>query len=262
MFERCSQTAPDGDENLAVLMPLHHVVEMLDGVEELLEESCVVASGPLLRSAFEASLALRYVLETDFEQRGLAYVVADIKNQIMWYDEMDPDTPAGERFRSDMGISESTSEFPFPTPEECRTKAAKLREMLEEEGFKRVSDEYDSLAQGRKPPWYSLFGGPANLRELAKRLGDVDDYLILYRRWSQTTHAVDLYRQLTSKDGAAAVRVIRSPEEMSTSYSLACAIGWEASDAVLTHYQPGELKQVSKWFLTEVNPALKRLDAI
>ena len=37
IFERSSQTAPDGDENLGILMPFHHAIEMLDGAEVLLD---------------------------------------------------------------------------------------------------------------------------------------------------------------------------------------------------------------------------------
>ncbi len=264
VFERCSATAPDGDENLAVLMSLHHALEMLDGVAELLDESCVVASHPLLRSAFEASLGLRYVLEADFQRRASAYVVADIKDQIRWYEQMDPETPAGKYFRSNTGHCEGKSDFPFPDPEKCRTSAANLRKMLEKVSFKDASDEYDSVAKKRrKPHWYSLFDGPSNLYELAAFLGEADNYRVLYRKWSKTSHAVDLYRQLTTdKDGKAAVRVIRSPLGIATAYLLACNIGLDMSRAALTHYRAGELKQQGKWFLEEVNPVLKQLAAI
>jgi len=41
VFERCSQTAKDGDENLGILMPLHHAIEMLDGVAWI-NEKCTL----------------------------------------------------------------------------------------------------------------------------------------------------------------------------------------------------------------------------
>jgi len=264
VFERCSQTAPDGDANLGVLMPFHHALEMLDGVEVLLDSSCVVAARTSLRSAFEASLGLRYVLESDFEQRALAYVVADLKERIRWYEEMDPDTEAGQRFREVMGVSEETSDFPFPTPDHCRAQSENLSEMLDEDGFKDISEEYDATAERRKrPPWYSLFGGPANLRELAVHMGEGDSYLVLYRTWSRTTHGTDLYRQLTAgPDGVPSVRVIRCPLEMPTVYALASGIGVKAARAVLGHYRSGELEQASRWYLTEVSPVQERLEAM
>jgi hypothetical protein len=264
VFERCSHTAPDGDTNLAILMQLHHALEMLDGVEVLLDSSCVVAARTPLRSAFEASLGLRYVLQSDVNQRAMAYLVTDLKDRIDWYGEMDPETDAGRRFRKDMGVSEETSDFPFPTPETCRAGAARLRSLLESEDFKPFSAEYDAVAAKRKrPPWYSLFRGPGNLRELAIQLGEGDNYLILYRTWSKTTHAVDLYRQLTGgPDGTASVRVIRSPVGVSTVYLHACSVGVESARVVLEHYRPAELEQHAKWFMAQVNPRLKGLEAI
>lgn len=237
---------------------------MLDGVEILLDSSCVVASRTPLRSAFEASLGLRYVLQSDVNQRAMAYLVADLNERINWYKEMDPDTDAGRRFRTEMGVSEATSDFPFPTPEACRSSALRLRSLLQREDFKRISEEYDAVAAKRKrPPWYSLFDGPGNLRELAIKLGEGANYLILYRTWSKTTHAADLYRQLTGgSNGTASVRVIRNPLGIATTYVHACSVGIESARVVLEHYRPGELKQQAKWFMTEVNPPLKRLDAI
>ena len=44
IFERCSGTAPNGEEDLGILMPLHHLVEMLDGIEVLLD--CLVVEAP------------------------------------------------------------------------------------------------------------------------------------------------------------------------------------------------------------------------
>lgn len=264
VFERCSHTAPDGDTNLAILMQLHHALEMLDGVEVLLDSSCVVAAETPLRSAFEASLGLRYVLHSDLDRRAMAYLVADLKQRVVWYEEMDPDTAVGRRFREGMGISEATSDFPFPAPEECRAAAARLRQLMNREDFKPISDEYDAIAKKRKrPQWYSLFGGPANLRELAIQLGDGDNYLVLYRTWSRTTHATDLYRQLTAgTDETASVRVIRNPLGIPTVYQHACGVGIESARVVLEHYRPGELNGHARWFMSEINPALKRLQAI
>jgi hypothetical protein len=264
VFERCSHTAPDGDRNLAVLMPLHLILEMLDGTEVSLDSSCVVASRAALRSAFEASLGLKYVLQADYERRSMAYVVSDLKERIQWYEEMDPRTPAGQRLREDMGLSAEAQGFPFPPPEHCRERAESLRNLLNSGEFVSVSTEYETASKGRRRvPWYSLFGGPKNVRELAIGVHEGQRYLILYREWSKTVHGMDLTRLLTARsDGSAAVRVIRNPVSIPTVYLLACHIGLEAADAVLQHYRPGESEQSARWFMTEISPGLKQLDAI
>src|SRR6476619_1061058 len=47
-----------------------NVLEMTDGTSELLRESCTAASIPTARAAFEALLALHYVLEKDTTNRA------------------------------------------------------------------------------------------------------------------------------------------------------------------------------------------------
>ncbi len=260
IFERCSGTAPNGEEDLGILMPLHHLVEMLDGIEVLLDHSCVIASRTPLRSAFEASLTIRYVLEDDTRRRSLSYVVGSVREEIRRLDEADPRSQAGKRFREDMGLRED-SDFPFTPPERCRSNIEGLQELLAEDRFREISEEYDNAS--RRAKWYSLFGGPSNLRELSTRLGQLDDFLVLYRTWSATAHAEDLWRQVTvGKDGKAAVGVIRSPMGLPAAYHLACSIGTEAMLPVLQHYRPGEVPRFGAWFLKSVSPAMDELAAI
>ena len=265
IFERSSQTAPDGDENLGILMPFHHAIEMLDGVEVLLDKSCVVASRTPLRSAFEASLAVRYVLDADTGRRALCYVVADIYQRLRWYEEHDPDTERGKQFRAEVELPEDL-DFPMPDVESTRKAAASLRSMLADGAYPPIANEYEEVSKKRRgrTPWYSLFAGPGNLRELARAVGDLDDYLILYRTWSNTAHATDLNRQLTKvQDGSGpAVGVVRSPMGMPHTYVLAIYIGVEVTRAVLEHYRPGEAERFAEWYLEQISPVSEKLSSI
>ena len=96
------------------------------GVEVLLDWSCVVASRTPLRSAFEASLATRYVLANDTKRRALCYVAGDLYERLRWYEEHDPDTQRGKQFKAEMGLDDN-SDFPMPDLKEVR----KLRRLAE-----------------------------------------------------------------------------------------------------------------------------------
>ena len=263
IFQRCSETATGGDENLGILMPFHHAIEMLDGVEVLLDNSCVVASHPALRSAFEASWALRYVLadEDYIRQRSLSYVVGDTYERIYWYEEHDPRSNRGKQFLADMDL-EKGSDFPMPDVAD----AEPLEEMLVREPFAPIAAEYERIAAetSGRVKWYSLFGGPRSVKDLARQIGELDNYLILYRLLSKTVHATDMSRQLTkTHDGAApAVSVIRSPIGTSHTYVWSINIGVEVSKKVLEHYRAGELPRFAKWYLEEVSPIAEQLSRI
>ena len=92
LFGRSFETSDNQkDKNFVALMSFHHVIEMLDGVEVLLDRSCVVASQPPLRSAFEASLVMRHVLADTTEANAQRYIAHAIRNRIKWLDEYAPD---------------------------------------------------------------------------------------------------------------------------------------------------------------------------
>lgn len=263
IFERCSQTAPDGDENLGILFPFHHLLEMADGIDVLLAESAVVASHPLLRAVFEALLGIKYVLSEDTARRALSYVVADVKARVAWYEDMDPETDRGKQFRAETGLRRADG-FPFPDVEQTRAAKANLEKMLAREPYDELTREFERLRKrrNRKPAWYSLFDGPGNLRELARDVGELPNYDILYRQWSKTTHAADLDRQLTAGNSGAAVRVIRSPIGIETRYIFAINFVLETSRHILEHYRRGELERQSKWYMEKISPQLKRIEAI
>ena len=85
VYLRC-QHAPfsdlgEVDEDAAPFSLYHMVMEMTDGLEELLSQSCVVPAMPVLRASFEAGLGLDYVLQKDAKVRSLCwmYVYAEKK---------------------------------------------------------------------------------------------------------------------------------------------------------------------------------------
>lgn len=263
VFTRCSHTAADGDVNLGILPPFHHVIEMSDGVQILLGESGVAASLPVLRSAFEALVGLKYVLREDTEARALCYVVSDLKDRIRWYDSMDPNTDRGKQYRQDIDLA-NNPDYPIPAFEEVDKGRRRLQQLLEQPLFKPHSEEYDRTKRLRKrtPPWYSLHDGPRHLRELTKATGDLDDYTVLYSQWSKTTHGVDLSRQLSEQEGVATIRVIRSPEGIQQSYLFAVYFVLEAMRLVLAYYRPGELERHAEWYKREISGSLERLESI
>lgn len=263
VFARCSHTAPDGDANLGILPPFHHIIEMVDGVQVLLAESGVAASLPVLRSAFEALVGIKYVLKENSENRALCYVVADLKDRIRWYDSMDPRTDRGTQYRQDIGLKDNP-DYPIPPLDEVERGRAQIEGLLEQPLFRPHSDEYERTRRARKgiPPWFSLYEGPRNLRELTRVTGDLDDYVILYSHWSKTAHAVDLSSQLGEKEGIATIRVIRSPQNIEQQYLFATYFLLEAGRLILGYYRQGELVRYAKWYKERISTRLERLEAI
>ncbi|MBI3327519.1 MAG: hypothetical protein HYZ81_12565, partial [Nitrospinae bacterium] len=103
-FARCHASANNervahipGDAHLVILMPYRHVIEMIDAIEALLEQSVVNPAYLQLRSAFEAYLQLEWILKEDTKRRAITYLVYDIRNRLKIYSSLDPDTEDGKR---------------------------------------------------------------------------------------------------------------------------------------------------------------------
>src|SRR5690349_6226356 len=77
VFERCSASAEGKDENIAVLFPFLHILEMLDGAEVLLDGAVAFPTSTVLRAAFESLLTVEWVTKDitkeESRRRGSAF---------------------------------------------------------------------------------------------------------------------------------------------------------------------------------------------
>lgn len=73
--------------------------------------------------------------------------------------------------------------------ERVRETQKKASETLRMPRFKKIVDEWDKKSKPNyEPKWYSLFNGPANLKQLVDRVGD-KKYYRFYGLLSKEAHA-------------------------------------------------------------------------
>ena len=73
---------PKKERNLPLLMSYLHILEMADGIDVLLSQSCVTPAIPLLRSMFESNLGITYMLEKDTDARSYDWLVAHYRARL------------------------------------------------------------------------------------------------------------------------------------------------------------------------------------
>ncbi len=261
---RCAQSARGGDEHLPITLGLRHLVELADGVAALVAESAFVPARPLLRAQFEALLQIEFILQDETICRAYNYLVADIRRRIEIYAELDADSRAGQVLRNRFEGDAWMESFELPQVEDLSARQSNLENLLRKPNWREADQRFDlARKKRRRPRWYSLDGGPQNLRELADVLGRSGQYKLLYGDWSTTTHAGDFLRPLTkSEQGGPAMLGLRNPSMMSATVSLCALMTLDATRAVLTYYRPGEERSFARWYLTEVTEPLKQLDRI
>ncbi len=238
--EAAGQTRQEYHSNVLALV--RHVIESLDGVALMVSKGGSHACQPSLRSALEATLGVLYILVTDTERRALAYAVAHAHKRIKLYDRLDPTTAAGQEFRRQLEGDLFEDFFNRLPLVNYAARIANLQAMLARREYAPVEAEWQRLkaAHHRRqdPAWHSLFGGPGNVRELAARLKCAGMYELLYRFWSDETHAGNALEGFGLKDSAPVWRPVRHPEQLQAAVHHGTALALHLAQRLIQVYAP------------------------
>jgi hypothetical protein len=235
------ETLKEDGHNLGILLPLRHLLEMVDGVHVQLLAGAPSPARILLRSAFEALVSIEYMLKDNTERRAYAYLAGWAQRE----------TAKCRALRKYAQAIEKAAELD--------ERIATLERQLGHPGWKEASDALKGLKkQHVKPEWYKLYSGPANLADLAAQVGYAAEYDVLYREWSGPTHASDLSRQIITGRGTIAFRRLRDPEMFNKVISFAVNFAVKGTRAVLLHYRPEEERAWAAWYVREVRDPLRR----
>ena len=248
-FMRCATSKSiQQNEDLAPLMLYLHIVEMTDGIEVLVAESCPAPAMLLLRSSWEALISMEYILETDYVRRSLSWVVAYAHGRLDGYKSMDSSTERGKDFfealKADAWIDLDHLILSGTGEEQVREGIENLEHFLARPQFQIVEEEIKRYRKQKRnrPDWYQLFGGPTNLRNLARHLNRHAQYDFLYRSWSKVAHAQDASRLINRQ-----LRDVSSNKELT---AFAVSFMLSATRMLLKKFRPGE--NLAEWYKSEV----------
>jgi len=260
---RCASSAKgQANEDLAVLFLYRHVIEMTDGIEVLISQSCAIPAIPLVRSSFEALLSIEYIAESDskYVTRSLSWLASYARTRLRLYESLDPSTDMGQQFRESLQKDKTIQHFAMPDPGKTQKAIANMKKLLARTQFEIIEQEFGRLKSSKKgqPEWYSLFGGPSNLRDLARHLKRHAQYDFLYRVWSRTTHAQDFSPFIERTcEGQGTIRGLRDPSGLKDVANFGSYFTLEATRTMLKRFRPGE--GIAPWYLKEVRPRYVRL---
>ena len=180
----------------APLLIYLHILEMTDGVTELLKESAVSPTVPVVRAAFESALGLEYMLEQDTSDRASAWIVSYLSEQIDVCEKILGHGKPGRQMQAALTNDMLSGDIDLSI---LQPIAAAQKPVLDAAIAK---PEFATALAARQavttpyPSWYSLFGGPKNLRELAAHLKREAQYRVLYGHFSSIAHGQNIRRFL------------------------------------------------------------------
>jgi hypothetical protein len=259
VFQRCN-VAADGrggvDEDIAPLCLYRIAAESTDSIDELIQRSCSLGALPLVRTAFEATLCLEYINTTDSARRGLCWLYVYVLNRSKSYRLLKSTTHSGQTFSTAWKKQFGKA---FKEPDGIDKVMKNLESGMSKPHFRPITEEFDRMKSAKKKPeWYSLFGGPSNLRDMAISLNHEVDYDLLYRYWSSVAHANDASHFLTKRlDRGAAFWGMRHPTEIPQIALFAAQFLLKSTISMLARYRPSE--DLKSWYLTDIKPRMDLL---
>jgi hypothetical protein len=174
--------------------------------------------------------------------------VAHAHKKIRLYERADSNTKAGKDLRAVLKDDACADLFDDLPRLDYPKLIANLQSMLAEPDFQPIEQEWQAIkarSKGKQDPeWFSLFGGPHKVRDLAIRVKWAGMYEFLYRMWSNEVHAGRAMEYIGRRNGVTVMRPIRHPEELQQVLVHAVNIALMVARTVLAAYTPEKLD----WF--------------
>lgn len=170
-------------------MLLHDMLMKADAVSILLRARSSEPAKLHVRSMIEGMLGIEYLCREQSECLAEAYLIMDwLKSMKLLLGGLEGTSEHAEalRFAHDDDISKSISVD--LTEDDLRRMISEIKVKLLNPNRGRVLSD---ILINRRRNWYSIFGGPANVRSLAKEVRLLSYYDSFYRIYSGATHASD-----------------------------------------------------------------------
>ena len=260
------------EQHLAPTLTLYrHAVELLDAIAGLVRRSSTDPAMILLRSLLESLLQLKYLLEDDQENRGMAFLVCHVHRKMDLHRRADENTQIGKIVRERLKADKVLSQVNLQPMRDLAESVQKLEEVVEQEPYVAAEKEYQRVQQERRrgvQSWYQLFDGPNDLFKLAEHLEYAGTYEIFYRQWSEKVHGSDVLSSSLSGDGAGKADIVQinRPDRAQEVTVYAVGLAFDLHRTIIGGLMPERESEYSSWCMANVRETyldlIKRQDLI
>jgi hypothetical protein len=246
-----------------VLLPvlLKQIVAMVDAATELLKKGCVEPALLQLRASFEASVYLEWILRSKTEKSARVYYVWNTRRGRNWARRALKGTRERRQLLSDLGRSVTLPSVDSDEWQQRIKDDLKRYELhLTEPKNKRWNAAFDRKRGKRRydPEWYQvLFRKRRSLSHIAKLLGRLPEYRVIYEIGSDTMHSSrsDTHVRILEKKQLG-MRSLRDLSEFGFVSQMLMGVAIESYRKILTHYRPAEVTAFGKKYSQNWREAL------
>ena len=250
-----------GYDSAALIMFFRNILEILDAISSLVKKSSIEPSKILLRTLLENLLYIDYMTTEETEKRALSFFVWDIHRTIRKLKKLDQSSEQGKQFlrqiKKDRLVGMANINLNVDIVSFIKDKEARLQENR----YFDIEEEYQRTASTQKnPPWYALYSGPKNLKELADKLQLAGVYDNFFRELSEFTHGTDIIRgkiSKTDKVDEVYISQIRLPFDAPYITSQTISFSIDVFQAMIRYFVPDRLEDYSIWYVKELKNDIK-----
>ena len=271
VFKWLGEVQPPDPLRMAPMLLLRHTVELVDSISILIGHGNVDPSKIILRSLFETSMYIRFIVCDDLEpqlrtasaisDRSAAYMVWYYHQRRKRFESYDVTTEAGKQMQAeilkdDYAENDLISSLP---PDVVKSAVDNIHAILAQPEYAQMEAVYQADLSNKREhrfkSWYQLAGGPRNIEGLAKHLRMGVIYRELYKSMSGMVHGSDIMVgrvAMSRRDNFAAFKQIRLLSDLP--YVVSSTITYSVSiyRNLTAAYDPSHSARIHDWYQKEV----------
>lgn len=242
-----------GEYSIPAALLLRNYIELIDAISILLKTSSIDPCKPLLRVCLETLFYIEYLVNDDQVRRGLSFTVWKTHQNLKNYQKYDGESTAfkdtAAKYKKDRFMKNSEALI----YDQSRKAILNAKSLLELPQYKEINDEYLKQNSARRnPAWYSLFGGPKDVEQLAAHSQLHAMYEGFYRSWSNTSHGTDILQGKLSGDldGRAEIVQIRYAKDAQEVTTIAFTLSITLFRTYIEKRIPEKKGLLDEWYLS------------
>ena len=247
---------------VALFSLFKNALSMADAIEVMMRQGVIRPGQLQLRSLFEVSVTLQWVLQESGDERARAYHVANLRKRRL---DTRLDLPGTVENKAFKDLWDTIGERnPSPAREkELRAKIANLNKVLSGPSLCDLNKKFEPFYQKnkREKDWYKILD-VSSFRKIAEDVGRTAEYDIIYASGSEAMHGSTYTGQVAFDDSKIIIDPMRSPEEIGFSLRLAMALTLKMIRSTLEYYRPAEVENLKRKYREDWASPLRRIPDI
>ena len=236
---------------LAIL--LKHAVAMIDALEILLSQGATIASQLPLRTMFETSLYIDWILKKDTEKRASQYYVWHLRKKKRTNLTIFKGTKENLDFIKTLINTPLEKVLPNLKIEQSEIKRQndKIDKLLKSKKYQSINSEFNRLQKKKYDvAWYRPWGANS-IGEMAGKLNRRAEYNIFYSHLSEITHSHSINQHISFQGDKLIFENVRNLQGIDTIIRYGVTIAFKIYRKILDSYSPAEQENFSRKYVEE-----------